>query len=968
MPSIVETFISVMPETSRLASGIRDAVRDAERTLPRISVDVEADTSAARAEIDRLEDQRVTVKVDVDRSELDRLFGGGGSGGGGSTGFGGGGGGIGGPLLKVNAGLVGIGLLPAAATALTDVAAAVQQVAGAGLALPGVFAGIVGSVGTAALGMQGMGDAFDAVTQAADGTEASVTKANDALAKLSPNAADVVTTFVGLKDTFAEVQSIASQNMFEGVADSAKSLVGESLPEVTRGIDGISRGLNQNILQALSSLGSGSSQGLLDRILGNTGEAQSRLTAAIDPMISAFGTLTAAGTDSLPRLADAVTSVATRFNAFITTADGDGRLDEWISEGLDGFTSLGNTLLNVGKAFTAITEAAGGGTGLLGTLESATSRMQLFFNSTEGQEQLKQFFYDGRMLLGQLRDVAAELGPILREVFSAGLSAAQVWLPTIREVLEVINQIPGGANAVVTAFLAWRTLSGVTTLASTLNSINNVLGVTMPQSADKGAKGISAALASITIPAALAAFLNNSFDVNKDDFDPTKSSWGHILFGPGYDKIFPTEDPPPLVPGGGGPNASRERRGYDPIDPTGGLLLPAGGPTPPGPVLPRPVPPAVQAATPSLPIPAVSDYVAPAITESSGGSSAASGTRNVIVSPQNIQEAINAAAEVSGNPYGYGGVGPGSMSEDGAGLYDCSGFMSDLYAILTGKPYDGNERYFTTESDFTSLGFVKGFDPNSPFNIGVHNGGGGRSSHMAGTLAGVNVESGSSGTLFGGQAAGANDAQFESQYHLPTSYDTSLNSWYAGANPAMSDALAAALGSKANPMYVDYTEGSKFSQKDSGGNQLGQDLVGGVMELFGIDGSVFPNFMNTGMFKTSKALTSFLTGMAGGGQPGGSDGASLAAPGGDLLGGALNAAQGFIPQAFGQLNVGGQDRVPTGSVHQPGGAPGPGGPGAGDYRIQQTFNGPVGSASAAFNAAKDANIPRMRQGIRPLPK
>ena len=125
------------------------------------------------------------------------------------------------------------------------------------------------------------------------------------------------------------------------------------------------------------------------------------------------------------------------------------------------------------------------------------------------------------------------------------------------------------------------------------------------------------------------------------------------------------------------------------------------------------------------------------------------------------------AQSQSGKQYGYGGVGPGSTSEDGAGLYDCSGFISDIYAMYTGKPYSGNERYFTTESNFGALGFKPGNMPGA-FNIGIHRGGGGKNSHMAGTLPnGMNVESGSNGTQYGAGAAGALDAQFELHYYLP---------------------------------------------------------------------------------------------------------------------------------------------------------------------------------------------------------
>ena len=122
-----------------------------------------------------------------------------------------------------------------------------------------------------------------------------------------------------------------------------------------------------------------------------------------------------------------------------------------------------------------------------------------------------------------------------------------------------------------------------------------------------------------------------------------------------------------------------------------------------------------------------------------------------------ITEGINFAAAVGDDrPYVYGGTGPG---------YDCSGYMSAIYGALTGQ--STTQRHFTTESDFSALGFLPGNMPGA-FNIGVRRGGGGRLSHMAGTLPnGVNVESGGdhNSTLYGGAAKGAED--FPLQFYLP---------------------------------------------------------------------------------------------------------------------------------------------------------------------------------------------------------
>ncbi|MFC9514628.1 phage tail tape measure protein [Nocardiaceae bacterium NPDC056970] len=120
-----------------------------------------------------------------------------------------------------------------------------------------------------------------------------------------------------------------------------------------------------------------------------------------------------------------------------------------------------------------------------------------------------------------------------------------------------------------------------------------------------------------------------------------------------------------------------------------------------------------------------------------------------------LVEAQRFAQGESGKPYQYGGVGNPS--------WDCSGFMSGIYATLTGK--DPFTRYFTTESDFEALGFLPGLGGPGDFSIGVSRGGGGPYSHMAGTLGDLDVESGSNGVIAGSGAQGA--ADFPLKWHLP---------------------------------------------------------------------------------------------------------------------------------------------------------------------------------------------------------
>lgn len=122
-----------------------------------------------------------------------------------------------------------------------------------------------------------------------------------------------------------------------------------------------------------------------------------------------------------------------------------------------------------------------------------------------------------------------------------------------------------------------------------------------------------------------------------------------------------------------------------------------------------------------------------------------------------VTKGLTYAQANAGKPYIWGGVGPAG--------FDCSGWISAIANVTLGQP--PNRRRFTT-ADFATDRGAGGFVPGqgSTFVIGVSG------SHMAGTLAGVNLESttknGFSGTRVGGDAASPLDAQFtKGTFFLP---------------------------------------------------------------------------------------------------------------------------------------------------------------------------------------------------------
>jgi hypothetical protein len=128
-----------------------------------------------------------------------------------------------------------------------------------------------------------------------------------------------------------------------------------------------------------------------------------------------------------------------------------------------------------------------------------------------------------------------------------------------------------------------------------------------------------------------------------------------------------------------------------------------------------------------------------------------------------IARAQKFASSQAGKPYGWGAVGPGA--------YDCSGFMSAITNVLEDK-YPHSRRGAT--SSFPWSGFKQGpgqFTVVSTPNYGLSGIG-----HMAGTLAGTNVESrGGRGVIVGPGAMGAASSGFTQMGHLGAGGKAAMN-------------------------------------------------------------------------------------------------------------------------------------------------------------------------------------------------
>lgn len=445
-------------------------------------------------------EQRVRDEVDKTEKRLDdaakreaermaaRAAGGGGGGSGGGGGGGGSGGGTGVyggrnfvtrfAMNPVGANVIGLGLagIPAATLAVTDLAAALGQLANAGLVIPGIFAGIGASVGTLAVGLSGMKKATsDLYSAIKDDDPKALKKANDELKDMAPAAKDTSMAIAQLAaGPLTDLRKSVQGKMFDGLAGEINQLGGVLIPHLTEGMDSIATSWNKTFKTIGATAMQGGNLTLMDQIFGNTAQAQTRADAAIAPLTHGLAQLSASGTAFLPRLADGVTKVSTRFDQFISKAAASGDLNKWIDSGLTGLTHLGDAAINFGKTLEGIFKADGS-RNFLEWLDKATQRWAQFTNSARGQDQLKAFFKEAADDLHRWEPVLGNLFKLLGQIIGGAQAWSAVMLPFLQSASSLLLHMPFLVQGITAAFLAWRTISGVSTILTAITKLSSAL-------------------------------------------------------------------------------------------------------------------------------------------------------------------------------------------------------------------------------------------------------------------------------------------------------------------------------------------------------------------------------------------------------------------------------------------------------------------------------------------------------------
>jgi phage-related protein len=313
--------------------------------------------------------------------------------------------------------------------------ATMEQLAGVALVAPAAilsFAAVTKTLGVALLGVK------EAISASFSNDMEAFTAAME---KLQPAAQAAVAGLSGVIARFQSLKGVIQENFFDGLADplrrfgeAAEEVAAKRLPKLSSVLGNVASAFLDAATK--SNLFAG-----IDAVLAKTTSGVAGLEGPLSRLAPAFGGLFQVGAGFIDRMYASLGTLIDRFAVFVSTAAGDGRMEKWIDNSLEGFQQLGRILGNIGSIFTSLSFNAGqAGVGILGILENITQKLDEAFGSDTGQAFLIASF---GLLAQVMESLSIVMGPLV-ELFATFATIMATRLTTTLQNLEPILQ--GVAN------------------------------------------------------------------------------------------------------------------------------------------------------------------------------------------------------------------------------------------------------------------------------------------------------------------------------------------------------------------------------------------------------------------------------------------------------------------------------------------------------------------------------------------
>ena len=417
---------------------------------PTAEVNVEVDKARVRligleAQLAKLDRQRIEVQIDIDNDRLEQgskkllntfsnlrsrvsQFGG--------------------DVRNTKEAVSSLGESLSAASRVVFLASAISQLgvfvaalapaAGALFALPAAGFAAAAAFGVVKLATSGMGDAFKAV---ADGD---AKKLSEAMAKLAPEAQQVVREYQALKPQLDGLKLDVQNKFWEGQAEILGQLGATYLPMLRAQLSTLAGTLGSMASQSAQALMAPETVAALNNVLTGTNDLFRELGSAPGDFLAGLIQIGSVGAQYLGLVGETLGSLAFQFKEWASSAEGQTQINNWIKQGWQVLTDLYYILVNIaGIAVGIFRPLAADGQALLPTIRALVTEAQNWVNSAEGQQTIANVWALLKTVGGGLLTVVQTLGPVIQTLVS--------WFAAL----------PAPVQSVIGGFIGWATVIGL---------------------------------------------------------------------------------------------------------------------------------------------------------------------------------------------------------------------------------------------------------------------------------------------------------------------------------------------------------------------------------------------------------------------------------------------------------------------------------------------------------------------------
>lgn len=261
------------------------------------------------------------------------------------------------------------------------------------------------------------------------------------------------TLMVALKDFGKQLPQVTAQyktlgatikgNYWDVARESIRDMATTLFPQFESGLARTSRALGGWSATFADAMKLHLDNGVLSYMFENLAKSIDIAKGGLEPFTRAMVELGGVGSALLPRLASWWVDVSNKFSEFIINASTNGDLTRWIEEGITNLKRLGSLIGETAGFFGGLTGAAKmAGSDGLGTLLSFMTRMNDAVNSPEGMKQLATIFEGANT-------VATALGDGFFKIMGAVGSASPAIKSAFESIGGVINVVSDAISKII---------------------------------------------------------------------------------------------------------------------------------------------------------------------------------------------------------------------------------------------------------------------------------------------------------------------------------------------------------------------------------------------------------------------------------------------------------------------------------------------------------------------------------------